>query len=189
MCIRDSLKSDRKGIQGFLDGIYFFSDYIFNTEVTIGSAIQTSYINSLGDFAPTFFGRIVHLRDYLNSMSIAFQNIPQLHAKSGVLFVEGESEQTFAKRLKSSGLAWYMNIDAYSYQGKGNRSFKRIEMLLRSYVLQGYEIFVQGDADGGTSDIFVRWVERGFVLKENTIIFRHDFESAIPHKIMFQALN
>jgi hypothetical protein len=179
---------DGKALQGFLDGAYYFTQFLFDAELRIGSAMDTTYIDYLEDFAPAFFGRIVHLRDYLNDMSAAFQYIPELHAKRGVLFVEGESEKAFVERLKLSHLAWFIDITVDSYKGKGNRRLARIEMLLEKYASQGYEIFVQGDADGRASDFFNQWIQRYLVRKENTIIFKHDFETAIPHELFFSAL-
>ena len=47
---------------------------------------------------------------------------------------------------------------------------------------------MQGDADGKSGDIFKGLVDSGRVKKENTFVFDHDFESAIPLSILIRAM-
>jgi len=104
-------------------------------------------------------------------MSSSFQLIPQLQAKRGVLFVEGETEQAFVERLKLSHLGWFVDINVDSYRGEGSRRLARIEMLLERFVRQGYKVFIQGDADGGSTSIFTNLIQKGLVDEENTFAF------------------
>ncbi|MEW6717541.1 MAG: hypothetical protein AB1345_08565 [Chloroflexota bacterium] len=179
---------DKVALQGILDGAHYLTRFLFDTEIKIGSAMDSAYIDYLEDFAPAFFGRIAHLRDHLNNMSSAFQHVPILQAKRGVLFVQGESEQAFVERLKLSRLAWFLNVYVDSYRGDGSRRLPRIEMLLERFNSQGYKIFIQGDADGGESSIFTNLIQRGLVEVENTFTFEYDFETAVPDKLAYDAL-
>jgi hypothetical protein len=62
------------------------------------------------------------------------------------------------------------------------------QMLLDRFTRLGYSIFIQGDADGSTHDIFQAIVAQGAVNEDRTFIFRHDFETSVPLALLLKAL-
>jgi hypothetical protein len=175
-------------IQAYLDGAFYLARFLFDTEVRIGSSMDTAYIQSLGDWQAPFFGRFVHLRNHLNDMGAAFSQIPDLLANKGVLLVEGQSEAAFIERLRLSYMGWFIHLDVDTYEGKGSRGPKRLEMLLRHLQSQGYEVYIEGDADSGATNIFDPHIARELVGKENTFVFQANFESSVPDHLTYKAL-
>jgi len=181
-----SLSPDQ--LQGYLDGAYHLSRFLFDTEVRIGSAMDRDYIDYLEDTSPSFFGRFVHLREHLNGMAASLSTIPELHAERGILLVEGQSEKAFIERLKLSHLMWFLKLEVDTYKGSSRRRPSHLEMLAKRLADQGYRVYIQGDADGTGVDIFDALVQKGFVAPEDTFGFEHDFESAVPLPLAFSAL-
>jgi hypothetical protein len=179
----------RSQLQHYLDGVFHLTRFLFDAEIRIGSAMDDSYIDYLEDWAVPFFGRFVHLRDRLNSMAGAFKGLPKLDAEKGFLLVEGPSEKAFIERLRLSHLGWFIGIDVGTYSGKGSRGPRRLELLLSKLSSQGYRIHIQGDADGGPTNIFDGLVSRGLVDPQFTFVFPHDFETAVPHDLAHAALH
>ena len=105
-----------------------------------------------------------------------------------LLFVEGESEEAFLKKLRESHIYPFPYLAVEVYGGCGNRRLKRIQMLLERCVKQGYTILIQGDADGRDPEIFRNLCQMGAIAEDHSFVFRHEFESAIPPEILYQAL-
>lgn len=60
--------------------------------------------------------------------------------------------------------------------------------MLSKYGDLGYTIYAQGDADCRNPDIFKGLVDAGSVKTENTFVFVHDFESAVPLPLLLRAM-
>lgn len=184
--ILESLPPDK--IQYYLDGAFYYSQFILNAEHMIGMCIDEDVFEDYGEYAPAIFGHTTKLRDYLNNLGGVFQHIPEFRSKKGVLFVEGRTEKAFLEKLKESHSTWFLHLNIEVYDGTGNRRPKRIQMLLDNYQKQGYKVYIQGDADGKDSKIFNELVRKGAVEENDTFVFEHDFETSIPTKMLFSAL-
>lgn len=181
-------KMPAEQIQAYLDGAFYLEQFLYDAEQTIGMFIDNAIIQDFGKHAPTLFGRATHLREHLNKTASEFKKLPDFASVKGVLFVEGETEKVFLDKLRESHSSWFLNLTVEVYKGCSNRRPKRIKMLLDSYVKQGYITYIQGDADGKNTEIFRALSEKGSIKPEHSFVFRHDFESAIPPKILYRAL-
>ena len=179
---------DLEGKQAYLDGAYYFTRFIREAEQQIGTVINKDYLEWYGIDSPIVFGFMIRIRDTLNSMSENFQKIPNLRSTRGVLLVEGLSEVAFINNLKKTRLAWFSNLIVECYEGSGNSNPKRITMLLEKYKKIGYSIYIQGDADGKSQQIFKRLVDLGTIKEENSFVFIHDFETSVPIHLFFKAM-
>ena len=181
-------KMTTEQVQAYLDGAFHLEKFLYNAEQATGWFINDGILQFFGEYAPRYFGYVINLREDLNKAASEFRILPDFASNKALLFVEGETEEVFLKKLRESRMAWFYYLAVEVYGGCGNRDTKRIQMLLESRVNQGYNIFIQGDADGKDSEIFLDLCEKGAITKEHSFVFRHDFESAIPPEILYQAL-
>lgn len=184
--ILETLPADK--IQYYLDGAFYYSQFILNAEHMIGMCMDEDVFEDYGEYAPVIFGHTTKLRGHLNNLGSVFQHIPEFRSKKGVLFVEGRSEKAFLEKLKESHSSWFLHLNIEVYNGTGNRRPKRIQMLLDNYRKQGYKVYIQGDADGKDSKIFNELVRKGSVEESDTFVFKHDFESSVPLNMLLSAL-
>lgn len=184
--IAEALNLEEK--QAYLDGAFYLTQFVLVAEQSIGTVLDAKYLEWYGDFAPGIFGHLTRIRDTLNSLNQNFKKISAFKSQRSLLFVEGWAEKTFFEKLRESHMAWFIDLMVECYDGQGNRHSKRIAMLLDKYINHGYTIYVQGDADGKIGDIFKALVDSGRVKKENTFVFNHDFESAIPLPVLIRAM-
>lgn len=178
-------KMDKKLIQRYLDGCFYFSQYIAESEMAIGMYID-DMVSYFGSYAPAMVGHVAKIRDTLNMMSREFNKIPEFRIDRGVLFVEGESEEAFLNKLKDSHSSWFLNLIVENYKGEGNSKPRRILMLLEDYKAKGYTVYLQGDADGKEPQKFNS--VKDLVEKDNLFIFKHDFETAVPPNLLLFCL-
>lgn len=176
-------------IQCYLDGAYYFSQFVYDAEQAIGIYMNEDFVRFFGEHSPRIFSSVIGLRERLNLLSNVFRDIPDFHSQRGVLFVEGWTEKVFLDKLRETHLLWFLNLIIEVYHGKGNRRPKRIEMLLSKYVEQGYKIYIQGDADGRCMEIFQTLGKKGIVGDECNFVFQHDFETAIPVDLLLAAFH
>jgi hypothetical protein len=181
-------KMTTEQVQAYLDGAFHLEQFLYNTEQTTGMFIDDAILRFFGDYAPTLFGRATHLREHLNKAASEFRKLPDFASEKGVLFVEGWAEKAFLEKLRESHSAWFLYLAVEVYEGRSNRRPNRIQMLLDRYVKQGYIIYIQGDADGKDTEVFRALCDKGAINPEHSFVFRHDFESAIPPRILYQAL-
>jgi len=175
-------------VQAYLDGAFHLEQFLYDAEQTTGMFINDAILEFFGDYAPTLFGRATHLREHLDRAASEFRMLPDFKSAKGVLFVEGWAEKAFLDKLRESHSAWFLDLAVEVYEGRSNRRPNRIQMLLDRYVRRGYIIYIQGDADGKDTEIFRALCDKGAIKAEHSFVFRHDFESAIPPKVLFQAL-
>ena len=179
---------DNPSKQAYLDGAFFLTKFVLEAEQSIGSTINTSFLDWLKDSAPVTFGRLTQIRDTLNSLAQCLSTLPGFHSGRSILLVEGWTEKAFLDKLKESHMGWFLDLLVECYDGKGNRRSKRIAMLLAKYRNIGYNIYAQGDADGKPEDIFKGLVDSGLVEGPRTFTFKYDFESAIPLPLLVRAM-
>jgi hypothetical protein len=184
----DLEKMDRNQTQSFLNGAFFFYQFVYDTEQYIGMNMNYGFHKYFGEYAPNIYSRVSFLRGHLSDMVFHWKDLPNFSAKSPVLFVEGYSEKAFLDEMRRSHLSWFLDLTIEVYAGEGNRRSKRINMLLNKYKEQGLVVYLQGDADGEHQDIFRGLVNSGCINHDNTFVFMHDFETAIPSNILFNAL-
>ncbi len=186
----DVLKSlDKENIQEYLDGLFYFYQFVYYTEFSIGTYMNKNFIESWGKHTPSIFGRAAHLRKYLDKMAYHLMNIESFRVQKGVIFVEGDTEKVFLNKLKESHNLWFIDKNIQVYDGKGNTRIKRIQMLLDDYLSRGYKIYIEGDADGTNHDNFKRFVNNGTINDNNQFVFNHDFETSIPGDLLYAALS
>lgn len=174
--------------QAYLDGAFHFGKFVLEAEQSIGILIDREMLDWFGDYAPSVFGRLIHLRDTLNSLGQAFRQIPAMRSHRGLLLVEGWSEKAFLDKLRESHSSTFLEMLVECYDGRGNRKSKRIAMLLQKYIELGYTIYAQGDADGKPEEIFKGLVDSGHLKPDNTFVFRFDFETAVPLALLCRAM-
>ncbi|MEK0338239.1 MAG: hypothetical protein QQN41_12475, partial [Nitrosopumilus sp.] len=175
-------------IQDYLNGVYHFCKYVALSEFYIGDYFNEYFIESMGNYAPSIFGQINMLREHLNQMANNLKDFPEIGIQKGILFVEGKSEKSLLNKLKESRNISFLYTKIENYEGEGNRSLKRIELLIKDYKQRGYQIYLQGDADGKNTGIFNSLIAKNLVKKENTFIFKNDLESSIPIKLLYYTL-
>lgn len=178
-------KMDRKQVQRYLDGCFYFSQFVTQSEMGIGMYID-DIVADFGAYAPAMVGHVAKIRDTLNKMSREFNEIPEFRIDRGVLFVEGETEEAFLNKLKESHSSWFLNLIVENYKGEGNSKPRRILMLLEDYKAKGYTVYLQGDADGKEPQKFNS--VKDLVEKDNLFIFKHDFETAVPPNLLLFCL-
>jgi len=175
-------------IQNYIDGAFYFSNFIYAAELSIANCINDDILEHFKETSPSIFGHVVALREKLNALAGALRTIPKFRVFKGILLVEGSSEKTFLEELRKAHFYWTLEPTVEVYGGKGGKRLKRIGMLVRKYKEQGYKIYIQGDADGKNSDIFQSLINKGYVEKDCTFAFKHDFETAVPAKFLLEAL-
>ncbi len=179
---------DEDVIQNYLDALYYYYQMVFFAETTIGGLLNERSFEFLGQHASAAFGFLKKLRNYIDEYSRLLKVIPDFRTKDTIIFVEGESEKTFLNKLKATHFYDLLEINVISYDGGSNRRIRRIEMLLRDYRRRGYEVYIQGDADGSNQDVFRELEKRGLINDKNKFIFRYDFESSIPPLLLYYVL-
>ncbi len=177
-------------LQNWLDASFHLTRFILQAELHIGYMTDEYHVEWWGDdeHRAFFFGFTSRLRRDLDRFAGALQGIPAFATKSVVILTEGPSEKAFLERLKRSRLLWFTGLEVESYYGRGNRRKAKLTALANRLRKYGYDLFIQGDSDGSTNDIFEQLVRDGIVLKENTFAFQVDFESAFPPGHLYRAL-
>lgn len=179
---------DKSKIQKYFDGLYHFYQFVFDSEMLIGGYLTEQSFKFMGQYAPASFSFIKNLRQHIDDYANIIQYIPELWINDSILFVEGQSEEAFLKRLKVTHYSDFLRLNTLSYAGRDNKRIKRIEMLLEDYRRRGYKIFIQGDADGNNQDIFRELEKRKLIAEKDKFVFEYDFESSIPPCLLFATL-
>ncbi len=180
---------EKNNVQDYLDGLFYFYQFVYYTEHSIGTYMNKYFIEGWGEYTPSIFGKATHLRKYLDKMAFHLRNIEPFRVQKGIIFVEGDTEKVFLNKLKESHNLWFIDKNIQAYNGKGNRHKKRIQMLLNDYVSRGYKIYIVGDADGQSPDIFRTFVNNGTIDSTDQFVFIYDFETSIPGDLLYTALS
>lgn len=180
---------DERQKEHLLSAAFYLADFAIDAETQVGILIDQDWLKGFGNRAPSFFGRVVHLRETLNKAAQDLSHVQGIYDRKSILLVEGQSEKVFLEKLRESHLAWFADLRIEVYGGNGNRHPRRIQRQLEKYVEDGYVCYMEGDADGKQKDIFDKLLKQGIVKKENIFQFAHDFETSIPPGILLKALN
>ncbi|ADQ78790.1 hypothetical protein Palpr_0634 [Paludibacter propionicigenes WB4] len=179
--------------QNYVDSAFYFFKYIYLSEQLNGLFINDDKLEYLGKYSISLLTEILSLRDVLNKFGKDFKMFSELYNGQSLLLVEGKSELKFIEYLGGDDiLSNSFTFIVESYNGKGNKLPKRIEMLIEDYQTKGYSIYIQGDEDGDGDgsgyDKFKYYVDKGTISKKNIFQFKYDFESSIPIEILFHIL-
>ena len=177
---------NEKDKQNYLNGLYYLQRYVYHAELRIGMLIDEEMLH---DTTPAIFAGMSSLRSNLNSCAEHFKYIKELHIPKGILLVEGWSEKIFIQRMFEGGLIWSSSFDIEVYEGRNNKSPKKLQLLIDKLRKDGYEIFIQGDQDGRGIDVFREHKKSNLFAAANQFQFSHDFETAFPAKLMFNSLS
>ncbi|OGU37360.1 MAG: hypothetical protein A2068_11935 [Ignavibacteria bacterium GWB2_35_6b] len=182
------IKSSDENKQKYLDGAFHFYKFVFKSERTIGNFINRYFLDSWENYVVSVYGHVKYIRDHINIMTGLLKDIPEFRIKKGILFVEGDSEEAFLNKLKESHLMWFLDLAILNYKGKSNKRPNRIEMLIDDYIAKGYEIYIQGDADGKPRNTFQVLIEKDKIKEKNSFVFKYDFESSVPPSLLYISL-
>src|SRR5262249_17981306 len=116
--------------QDYLDAVFHYGQFVYSTELMIGSCINKGFVEWWDSHGPMVFGQLVSLRDRLDSLAAAMQRIPEFRSQRAVLFVEGWSEKAFLDKMRESHSYWFLPLVIEVYDGKGNRRPKRMGVTL-----------------------------------------------------------
>lgn len=188
-CFPLLLAADGPVVQSFLDGAFHFHCFVYRAEVQIGNFLDKDILDWWDEFAPAAFGQLTALRAHLDEVARHFGQLSPVRAQNAVLLVEGWSEKAMIERLKQSGLACFTSIAVRTYDGKQNSRPGKLQMLLNDYQERGYNVFIQGDADGrDASGVFDDLCRKQGIPRNRTFVFEHDLETSIPPPLLYVAL-
>jgi hypothetical protein len=179
---------DKNLQQNYLDGAFHFARFVHDAEQMIGMQTSEPHLDYWSHLVPYVFGQVANLRGRLDAFAEALSSVPDFNTRKGVLLVEGWSEKRLFERLRLTGINWFTRLRVESYEGKSSRRPRRIELLIKYFQSNGYLAYISGDADGGPLNIFDALIDRKLVGRQNTHVFRYDFETGLPPQLLFQAL-
>lgn len=175
-------------LQEYFDGLYYFQKFIYQTELETGLFLDNEALNYYQEHSPKNYGNLLYVRHYLDEIGKNLKSLPEFGATKGLLFVEGKTEEVFIKRLIANGDFSAKQFIIHSYDGKSNKSEKKIKLLIERNRDVGYDIFIQGDKDGEGIDVFQNHINSGLIAKNQTFLFEHDFETSIPIRLLHGVL-
>jgi hypothetical protein len=178
----------KSAVESYLHGLYHLSQFVLNAEALIALATSDENVRWYGEASPFIFSAIARLRDDLNVACGRLRDIPELSTTSGILLVEGWSEKQLLDRLRMTNSTWFSDKQVIVYGGSANVRPRRIQMLIEDYVGRGYTVYIEGDGDGGEADKFQDLRSKCKIPPEQTFLFRHDLESAIPTEMLHSIL-
>ena len=175
--------------QSYIDGAFFFTRFVFESEVRTAIFLDDACMRFWDRLAPVAVSQLTMLRNNLDYMVKALLPIPAFNAKQAIVLVEGQSEQVFLERMRRTQSFSFLHLDVQSYGGVGNRQPKRIQMLLNHFSENGYTVYLQGDADGKSDRPFQALCSKTGLPEDRTFHFDYDFETSVPHELLYAVLN
>lgn len=167
--------------QAYLDAAYYLSQYVQSAEINIGTFISEDHLSGWGSYAPALYGFTKQTLEYLDKAHREMKHLEMFKSKKNVILVEGFSEEIFVKS--------FSDIEVRNYEGKGRIDFSKIEFLVKDYQEKGYEVYLQTDKDGKPENQNVnKIIKNGLIRKECIFQFKHDFETSIPLKKLYEIL-
>ena len=177
-------------LQNYLKGLYYFSQFVFDVEMSIGKFINWDYLawagNEIGRFE---FGFISHLRVHLDRFSSEFKELDDFKTKGRWLIVEGDAEKAFIERLGELRFNTIYVSGVEKYGGKTNATSVRFRLHVESLKNRGYTISIQGDRDNSKDNRLDQFVDDGLIEKGLTFPFSKDFEGSFPAPVLQLALH
>jgi len=177
--------------QHYLDAAFYFCRFVHDNEIDIGKFANSYHVQDWAkgreDNATSLFSCVLRSRHVLDCLAENLRKIDAFPSIEGVVLVEGWSEYAFIHNLKESGLWHFDDLRIDVYEGKGNRKAKKLQLLSKKYMQTGFRLFLQGDADGQTADIFSEHRSR-FKMGDNQLFaFKYDLETSYPSELAAKA--
>lgn len=183
------VEGDQQVKEGFLEAAYHLTRYVARSERITGDFLDDDIVRWYGENVPLMVSSLKSLRQHLDGLCASLRSIPHFHSTQSILLVEGESELRFLRRMMTSSMAAFMFKQYDTYSGSGNRRKQRIEMLLRHYHLQGYNVHLQIDGDGKDTGTIKATTASNFGLPiDRVFVFSRDFESSVPFPLAADVL-
>ncbi len=177
-------KADDTKRSCLLDAAYFFTEYVFRSEVNVGNFLSAGMVNYYGKLSHLMASNLKGVRQHLGSFFDRMSGFSEFRLRERMLLVEGQSELRFVERLRSFGDWFPYDLHVVTYEGKSNRN-SRLTLLVKRYEAEGYDVFVQGDADGGDrSAICMQLSRQHGIAPERVFLFTFDFEHGVGPKLM-----
>ena len=169
--------------QAFLNTAFHLTQYIQSAEQNIGTLSNLDYLSAWGDFAPSLYGFTKDTLEHLTNAHIEMKHLPMFRSKRNVILVEGHSEEIFIRNFTAR------DLEIINYEGNSRIDYEKIEFLVKQNQEKGYEVYLQTDKDGKTTNQRVEKIKKkGLIKVENIFEFKHDFETAIPLEILYEIL-
>jgi hypothetical protein len=182
-------KYNKEQLQKYFDGLYYFQKFIYQTELETGMFLDKGMLDWYREFSPSNYGHILYIRHYLDKLGENFMELSEFGATKGMLLVEGETEKVLINRLISNGDFSDKQFIIQSYEGKKNKSEKKIKILIERSREIGYDIYIQGDKDGENINFFQNHINNNLIEENHTFQFSYDFETSIPKILLYDILN
>ncbi len=177
-------RSETTQRNGLLDAAYHFAQYVFRSEVNVGNFLSTEMVDYYGELSHLMASNLKGVRQHLGSFFAHMSGFPEFRLRERMLLVEGQVELRFVERLRSSGNWFPYDLHVVTYEGKSNRN-SRLTLLVKRYEADGYDVFVQGDADGrDKSSICQQMSTQHGIASKRVFLFTRDFEHAVGPKLM-----
>jgi len=176
-------------LENYLKGLFHFSQFILDVEISIGNYINSDYLDWAGnELARKEFGFISHFRVHLDKFSSEFKELEDFRTKGRWLIVEGDAEKAFIERLGELRFNTIYVSGVEKYGGKTNATSVRFRLHVESLKNRGYTVSVQGDRDNSKKNRLEQFVNDGLVEKELTFPFSKDFEGSFPVPVLHHVL-
>lgn len=117
--------------QNVLDAAYYFTRYIYESELYNGLCIDLETLDWFGAYSLGTMVRISHLAEDLTQFRSLLKDIPDFAYNIPVFFVEGEAEEAFLFELQKTGSSWFQNLNVRCSGGEGNLNAKRVTELFQ----------------------------------------------------------
>jgi hypothetical protein len=167
--------------QSYLNSAYYLTEFIQNIEQSVGTYSSKDHMSGWGEYAPSLYGMTKETSSILNKAHKEMKNVPFFNSERSVIFVEGESEEIFAK--------YFSNIEVVNYGGAGNLTYSKIEYTIKQYLEKGYKVYIQADKDGKPENQNVKKIiSKGLVEEERIFCFTNDYETSVPIYIFYKIL-
>lgn len=181
-------KADATKRNRLLDAAYYFAQYVFRSEINVGNFLSVGMLNYYGELSHLMASNLKGVRQHLGSFFDRMSCFAEFRLRERMLLVEGQSELRFVERLRSSPDWVPYDLHVVTYEGKSNRN-SRLTLLVKRYEAEGYDVFVQGDADGGDkSRICKQMSDHHGISSERVFLFTSDFEHGLDPKLMAAAI-
>lgn len=183
------LRIEKRHQQNVLDAAYYFTRYIYESELYNGLCIDSKILDWFGSYSLGTMVRISHLAEDLTRFRSLLKDIPDFAYNIPVLFVEGEAEEAFLFEMQKTRSSWFQNLNVRCSGGEGNLNAKRVTELFQQLRRQGYKVFVQADGDVNNCIQAIKaLISNGVLDKEKVFTFKYDLESAFPPEMLLKAL-
>lgn len=112
------------------------------------------YLSGWGNYAPSLYGFTKDTLEHLTNAHIEMKHLPMFRSKRSVILVEGHSEEIFIRNFKAR------DLEIINYEGNSRIDYEKIEILVKQHQEKGYEVYLQTDKDGKTTNQRVEKIKK-----------------------------